>query len=337
MAKSISLGLLRKGRIRTINEDNLFVLNTMAMSGQTHDFEFATSSEDSMQFYAVSDGMGGGLGELAARRILQVLDHQRQLILQGSIRFEFMNFARAYINEARQSLRHLQLDHQGLSAGSMVSMLIIHHDMAYTISLGTSRIYLFRDNQLYRMTDDHVNGEPGQYQLTRFVGLSSHNGEIVPENMTRTILNRGDIFLITSDGITQNLEDNELVACLSEPSAFVNQIRSIQEAAWQKGGRENMSMVGIKIIDPLLTGHTADRRKPVQDPVTGKQRQPEQPRIKSTKSEIRGDSDTFEENYRHRWFRPLLIFLVFVLVGLVVGKLIFSLPGWWQALINWIT
>lgn len=337
MAKSISLGLLRQGRIRTKNEDNLFVLNTLAKPGQSHDFEFATSSEDSLQFYAVSDGMGGGLGELSARRILQVLDHQRQMILQGRIRFEFMSFARSYINDAKQALRHLQMDHQGLSAGSMLSLLIIHHDKAYTVSLGTSRIYLYRDGTLYRMTDDHLDGDPGRLQLTRFVGVSSHQGEIVPENMTRTILNRGDIFLITSDGITHNLEDNDLVACLSDPAAFVNQIRSIQDAAMQKGGRENMALVGVKIIDPMIDAQTSDRRKAILDPISGKQTRITQPRAKSTKSSIRGDSNHFEENYRYRWFRPLLIFLVFVLLGLAVGKLLFSLPGWWQALVNWLT
>ena len=327
MAKSISLGLLRKGKTRTHNENNVYVLDTLAMPGQTHDFEHSSSSDDSLQFYGLADGMGGGLGEAAAQTVLHVLDYHRQLFAAGN-RFEFMNFAKTYVDHANQAMKQLQIDHQGLSAGSMLSLLVIHRDLAYTISLGSSRIYLYRDNKLYRMTDDHLRGHPGQFQLTKFVGLSSQDGDtVMAENMTRTVLNRGDIFLVTSDGITQYLEDPELAACLADPAAFVTQIRRILDAALRTGGRDNMAVLGVKILDPLAAGQTQNRHRD-NLAVASKKMENRHRQNTTRQAAVRGDTGGFGESYRLIWFRPVLVFLIFVLLGILLGKLLFSLPGW---------
>ncbi len=320
MAKSISLALLHQGLVRTKNEDNLYVLDTWVPIHDNREYERSAASSDSLQFYAVTDGMGGaGIGDLAAQTVLQLLDQQRRQWHSGS-RFDFVSFARDFVDRANREVCRILAPYQGLPVGTTFSMLAVEHETAYTVSLGNSRIYLYRDNQLYRLTEDHIGTLPDRRQLTRYLGLFQDNAMVDAENMTRTVLNKGDIFLLTSDGITDYLSDDMIAERLAAPVAFVQQIRQLRNLALEAGGGDNIALIGVKIQNPSA------REPAVRDTakIAGGHRPPK----------IRGDAAALPNSRQHRWLRPLLFFLLFILLGLLLGKIIFSLPGWINSLLG---
>ena len=185
------------------------------------------------------------------------------------------------------------------------------------MSLGNSRIYLFRDGQLLRLTEDHVDQLPDRRRLTRYIGFLSDGGVTDVENMTRTVLNRGDILLLTTDGLTDVVSDEQISAILGDPSAFVQQIRHLRDLALRQGGQDNLAIVGVRIQDPNTAEKTGNTRK--------------QPRVSGQPyagPAVRGGAGYLPDSRLRSVMRPILFFLIFALLGLLLGKLVFSMPAW---------
>jgi protein phosphatase len=325
MAKSIALALLHQGRVRAKNDDNLYMLDAAVPQELNASYERSAVTDDALQFYAVTDGMGGtGVGDLAAQTALGILDQYRRRLQAG--RFDFSTFARDYIDQTNQAICHLLASYQGLPVGTTLSLLIIEREAAYTISLGNSRVYLYRDGKLYRLTEDHVDLLPDRRRLTRYLGLfQDEDALLAAENLTRTALSKGDVFLLTTDGVTDLIDDETIEAQLASPVAFVQQIRQLQDLVLQAGGRDNLALIGVKVQDPA----GSDKAKPDL-------RWHSRSVVRSGRMARPGPKDSLDRVqpeelpglHPYRWFRPLILFLFFVLLGLALGKIIFSLPAW---------
>ena len=321
MAKSIALAILHQGLVRNHNEDNLYLLDTIAPAAHGANFERSAASSASPQILAVTDGMGGrGIGDPASQAVLRIIDQQRRRLRPGT-RLDFNAFARDVVDLANRSVCDLLAPYEGLPVGTTLTLLAIDRDTAYTMSLGNSRIYLYRDGQLIRLTEDHVGQLPDRRRLTRYLGFLAEGGIADVENMTRTTLQRGDILLLTTDGLTDAVSDEQLAAALADPAAFVQQIRHLRELALGQGGRDNLAVIGIRIIDPSVDDKTGTTGRLPRIRGAGRGQPYAGPAVK-------GSAGFLPDSRLRRVMRPILFFLAFVLLGLLIGKLAFSMPAW---------
>lgn len=349
MAKSIALALLQQGSVRRHNEDNVFILDRLAQAGQMQYFEHSAVSSESPQFFAVADGTGGGgIGDLASRTAMQVLDRQRRGLNPNS-RFDFANFARDTVDLANRAVGEQLASFEGLDVGTTLSLLAIEKDTAYTISLGDSRIYLYRDGRLQCLTTDHISQMPDFHQLAGHVGFLTDSAIVESDNMTRTELVRGDVFLLLTDGVTDVLTDGQIQAALGEPVAFVQQIQNLRERALHLGSRDNLSLIGVKIQDPYAVAPAQPKKREVRRAARLSTRISARQAAKQAEAQAAAHAGSRGQNAaapgvnvpgRTRpggiwpgglipvWMRFLLFFLAFVLLGIALGKAIFSLPGW---------
>ena len=340
MTKSIALALLHQGLVRNHNEDNLFLLDSAVPVSKTGNYERSAASADLLQFYAVADGMGGrGIGDLAAFTVMRVLDQQRRHVKPGS-RFDFSAFAHDQVEMANRSVREQLAKYTGMPVGTTFSLLAIDRDTAYTLSLGNSRIYLFRDNQLNQLTEDHVNQLQERRKVVQYIGFLPDQSRSEAENLSRITLERGDVFILATDGITDVLSASQIAAALNSPSAFVQQIRQIRDLVLQAGGRDNLALIGIKIQEVHVTAKPV-RAKRSEHPAVGfltSREQAGQDREGTTAKigqagtrykgpKIKGSAGYLQSSNRRRKLRPLLFFLFFILLGILLGKVVFSLPA----------
>jgi hypothetical protein len=115
--------------------------------------------------------------------------------------------------------------------------------------------------------------------------------------------------------VTDLIGDEAIAACLAAPDAFVQRIGRIRELAIGKGAPDDFALVGIRVRDP-------DGKQPAGKSV----RRKHEPGS--------GKADMLEQSLaEHRWIRPLSVFLFFVLLGLLLGKVLSSLPGWFWTLL----
>ena len=322
MARAISLAILHQGLVRTYNEDNLYLLDSVAPASRSANYEHSAVSSDGIQLYAVTDGRGGpDVGDAAALAALRIIDQQKKQLRSGS-RLDFLSFAKEVLDLANRSIHDLLVPQAGLPAGTTLSLLAIDRDIAYTLSLGNSRIYLCRNGRLSRLTEDRDNRLPDRGRLTRYRGQFSE--DLTPEeiNYSKTVLEQGDVILLATDGLTEVVDDALLADTLADPSAFVQQIRNLRTLALHRGGNDNLALIGIRIQDPKAEAapRSAKTRRSAGRPYAG-------PRI-------RGSADLQADSRQYGWLRPIFFFLFFVLLGILLGKLVFSLPAWLNILLE---
>lgn len=96
---------------------------------------------------------------------------------------------------------------------STLSVLVLKSRTAYVFHVGDTRVQLWRDGKLRRLTRDHTVQVSGtEKYLARAMGFDTK----VEVDLQRTSVEEGDVFLLTSDGIHDHVSEAELEAWLSE-------------------------------------------------------------------------------------------------------------------------
>jgi len=128
-----------------------------------------------------------------------------------------------------------QHDVQKSGMGSTVAALLIEQDEAKVAWVGDSRVYLFRDGELSRLTTDHsyvqyllqqgqiredeVDSHPQRNVLTQTLGFDQPK----PDSAVCDLL-PDDWLLLCSDGLTVEVSDAEI-------AQIMNAAESVQQAA----------------------------------------------------------------------------------------------------------
>lgn len=242
------------GPVRENNEDSLLV-------------------DEESGLFIVADGMGGhASGEvasaLAVESVQDVLLNQhdpdetrldRQALDDDDAIRERLRYA---MNQASVRIRKTALDnpvHSGM--GTTLTVLLIEDGTAHFGHVGDSRLYLFRDGRLKRLTRDHtvVQQEidagrltpelarivPHKNILTQSVG---YHGPVEPDTSTRPVLDE-DIFLLCSDGLTDPLDDQELTH-ICQNTSFELLAEELVQQAIQNGTDDNVTVVVVRVSDP---------------------------------------------------------------------------------------
>ncbi len=243
-----SCGLSDPGKRREVNQDRF-------------------RADDEIEFYQVADGMGGhAAGEEAAAITVETIHDFVTLASQCreitwpfgyDIRcpFEHNVMKTAVLLANRQVLNASNRSRQFLGMGSTVVSLWIKNGVAWHAHVGDSRLYLMRDGSLTQLTLDHslvneqlqsgiitpdeVRDHSLRHVVTRAIGMQ----DAVDADVSNIPLVAGDILLLCSDGLTDELEPEEIAALLRGSSNFGDCCRTLIDAANAAGGRDNVTVV----------------------------------------------------------------------------------------------
>jgi len=203
-------GLTDPGLVRTQNQD-YFLLQQLGK----HDLAAV-----------VCDGMGGAkCGNVASRMAAEVFIHEIQRGYRAGMTDEqteyLLTTAVSIANTAVYENAGLNEDMHGMGT-TLVSILILGKT-AYFANVGDSRAYLLNQSGITKVTVDHSlvelmvrRGElsseqaktyPGKNLITRAIGTE----ESVACDTFCCPIHPGDFFLLCSDGLTNNLADQELL------------------------------------------------------------------------------------------------------------------------------
>ncbi|MDH4220623.1 MAG: Stp1/IreP family PP2C-type Ser/Thr phosphatase [Nitrospirota bacterium] len=210
--------------------------------------------------FLVSDGMGGAhAGTLASEVVVKILpqmiEERISKLKKPTSKDIKLSLCEAIIGLSQQ-IHSESRDQIGLKGmGATVVLALIKNRLAYIAHMGDSRAYIFRDNQLKQLTDDHSivgillrHGDitpeeamehPAKGRLSRYIGM---DGEVYPEVKTITI-KKDDRLLLCSDGLSGMLNDRkiaELLVMHPDPQAACN---ALLEAANAAGGKDNITVV----------------------------------------------------------------------------------------------
>jgi protein phosphatase len=237
-------GLTDVGRVRKGNEDSFFV-------------------DDARGVFLVADGMGGhAAGEIASELASQVVGGALVRGVDDGLEPELLADAlRRSLHGAHEAIiARTQQDPSTEGMGTTITALVVLPDGRYLVGhVGDSRMYLLRGGELRQVTVDHTwvqrEVDAGRlteqgarrhrlsHILTRALGADSADK---PDLLAGTLA-PGDLVLLCSDGLTGMLTDRMIAQTLADGGSLAEMAAQLVAGANEKGGRDNITAVLVKI------------------------------------------------------------------------------------------
>src|SRR5262245_54823529 len=206
--------------------------------------------------FAVADGMGGAqAGEVASRLAASALEAGDSDGLDGLARLD------ALIQEAnRRIYDRASTDPSASGMGTTMTVALVEGMTVAIGHVGDSRAYLVRGDRMEQLTDDHslvaellktgklseeeAQVHPQRSVITRAVGTDPD----VDVDSFRIEAEEDDVFLICSDGLTDMVEDEEILELVHRDRDDLEKaVRALVAAANRGGGEDNITAVAFRI------------------------------------------------------------------------------------------
>ncbi|HDM76005.1 MAG TPA: Stp1/IreP family PP2C-type Ser/Thr phosphatase [Deltaproteobacteria bacterium] len=254
-------GITDTGRTRLNNEDAFLIDNETGL-------------------FLVSDGMGGHkAGEVASQLAIEVIQKffsqnhaqnkelpennrtgdkdQEELSPPASRLVEGIQLANKVIFRVGEE----DIKYRGMGC-TIVALLLVDPDRAIIANVGDSRIYLVRNATLNQLNEDHtllneyLKSDPDflnrkeeyamnhlDHILVRALGIEPYIDVDVKEMKVQ----KGDMFLLCSDGLTDMLSDEEIFQTVQAEKKLDKLCDKLVALANEKGGVDNITAVLVKI------------------------------------------------------------------------------------------
>jgi serine/threonine protein phosphatase PrpC len=233
-------------------------------SSATHAGRIRTSNEDraliAENLVAVADGMGGHVGgEIAAEMAVErfSLDYDLATGLEGLIAAaRRANRAVYQRSEAEPTLRGM--------GTTLTAAALVHEngqEVLHIINIGDSRAYFLEGNRVIQISEDHSLAEemvrhgeltpemalvhPHRHIITRAVGIEPEIGV----DAFSFEAHAGMRLLVASDGLTNEVNDQEIAAILSIHLNREEAAATLLQTALSHGGSDNITVIVADVLD----------------------------------------------------------------------------------------
>lgn len=227
---------------------------------RTHMGRVRASNQDTVLFYpqnglfGVADGMGGHNGgdtasSMAADIVLRSLKDAQPS----------KDLLRLAIEFANREIYRKQLTETELSGMGTTFTALWKKDQQFIVAhVGDSRAYLLRKKSLRQVTEDHslvaemvkkgsitadeARTNPYRNIITRAVGTDTR----IDVDLFEADLQKGDRWLICSDGLNEHVDDDTIRAILVEHN-LKDAADQLLNTALENGGSDNISLVLVEV------------------------------------------------------------------------------------------
>jgi serine/threonine protein phosphatase PrpC len=223
------------GMVRKVNEDALL-------------------ERPDLGLWAIADGMGGhDAGQFASQLVVSELNQVTRTADDNAVE----SAVRDRLQAANSALRSASKDVAGQRImGSTIVVLMALGEQGIGLWAGDSRLYRLRDHNLEQLTRDHsqvqewideavlspeqAHRHPSANVITRAVGADD-DLQIDKVNFPTQ---SGDVYLLCSDGLTNSVEEREIVTVLdgADPT---DAVRALVHMALLGGARDNVTLIVV--------------------------------------------------------------------------------------------
>lgn len=251
----VSAALTDVGRKRDHNEDNFFLLKEQNL-------------------FIVADGMGGHeAGEVASKMIVDSIKafyertHKDREATWPYKMYKDKNYEEnrlvVGIQEGNKRIfNSSKKDNKKHGMGTTITTVVFTENGAYSGWVGDSRIYRYRNNRLEMISEDHsllnemikknnltqeeIDNFPHKNVILRAIGLKPK----VDVDVVFHKLLQNDVYLMCSDGLSGELEDDQMEAILQDTVPDLEEgCHKLVQAANRNGGKDNITVALIQFFD----------------------------------------------------------------------------------------
>jgi serine/threonine protein phosphatase PrpC len=269
--------MIEKGTSLAFHTRDPHMAFAVEVAGKTDVGCVRANNEDNFGFdsrygiFVVCDGMGGqAAGEVASKMGVDILlDYFRKETptvsnplsitaadSSGSCRLaNAIQLANQTIFQAGQE----QNGHGGM--GSTIVAALVHGNSLAIAHVGDSRIYLIRQGAIQQLTQDHslvmeqvrrgyITLEQAQKsEMQNIILRALGSEEVVEADVEDLIALPGDLLLMTSDGLTRHVKDEEILEIVQRAADLEQACTELVEIAKQRGGDDNITCLLVRIVD----------------------------------------------------------------------------------------
>lgn len=246
------------GRKRSSNEDSHIVIEDARGFGPGK----------AASLFAVADGMSGHVGGAIASR--KAVDSLRRHCAEAFEGGEALSGERIPPDITRQLEKVVLNIHEEIAGvaerveeykymGTTLSVLLLREKTAYIAHVGDSRIYLLRNDRLEQLTHDdtmaqlsvemgYMRAEEAAEHPLRHSLVQSLGQGVDEVHMVVRDVERGDVFLLCSDGLYDMLPDGEIREILRYAAGDWRPCDRLVAAALGNGGKDNVTVIVVRIL-----------------------------------------------------------------------------------------
>lgn len=226
--------------------------------------EIIQTEGDCIGIFALADGMGGHQkGEVASKIAVEsIIDFLKENISQsGCIKMDYLDdIIKQGYNYANKKIYAKALEDNSCEGmGTTLVVAVIYKNDVIIANVGDSRGYLLHNHDFRKITKDHsvveelVNANliteeearrhPRRNQITRAMGAE----EIIIVDIFREKLEKDDILLLATDGLTGCVEDESIKNIIEQDKGIKEICQDLINEANNNSGKDNISVILSKI------------------------------------------------------------------------------------------
>lgn len=234
-------GLKDVGRCRSINQDYIYISEKPV--------------GNLPNLFLVADGMGGHrAGDLASEytvsRIREAVEKSMRTIPLQILKSAFQYANQRLLEKAQESEAYFGM-------GTTLVAATVVENTAYIANVGDSRLYkvgrtieqVTKDHSLVEemvrmgeISKEEARNHPEKNIITRAIGVS---GEVDPDYFS-TGLMPGERLLLCSDGLSNMIEDFQILKIVSQEKDLRLCAQELVDTANRNGGRDNIAVVLVE-------------------------------------------------------------------------------------------
>ena len=224
------------------------------------DYYYISQDIDIPRLYILADGMGGYKGgeiasKLATDSVKKYIkrNFDESLVEKDEILkliASAVEYANMVVYEKSKEIPELE------GMGTTLEVCLIYNNKAYIGHVGDSRVYRIRNGVIRKLTKDHsyvqqlvedkkitreeAKTHPKKNMLTKALGCTPY---VEPDIRARNF-EKGDIFIICSDGLTNMVPENNICELIMQD--ITTAADKLIETANELGGYDNITVIIIK-------------------------------------------------------------------------------------------
>lgn len=231
-------------------------------TGRSHPGLVRSNNEDSgfagPYLQLVADGVGGAAaGEIASATAAYVTC----ALAAGAPQSDLLELLGRAVRISHEQIRAgTALDPARTGMGTTLTALLTDGSQVALAHVGDSRAYLLRDGELVQLTRDQtlvqtlveeglITRDEARRHPYKNVVLQAVDGDHpATPDLALVDVRPGDRLLVCSDGLSDLVDDEQILACLDEQEAS-EAVDRLVEAALAAGGRDNVTCLVSDVVD----------------------------------------------------------------------------------------
>ncbi|MCK5822923.1 MAG: Stp1/IreP family PP2C-type Ser/Thr phosphatase [Bacteroidales bacterium] len=211
------------------------------------------------KLFILCDGIGGAnAGEVASELTANWIFRDYYSVEDTSI--DLTKKLKEIIELVNTKIYNLTQEYENYKGmGTTIASLLFIHKKAYIYSVGDSRVYILHNKNLQQITEDQsevwqlyktgqitkddIQHHPRNNILTMAMGVNQE----VEIQQYECNYNKGDIFLICSDGLTDMINEKEITKILNNNKSLNKISSNLIKAANKNGGKDNITAIVISV------------------------------------------------------------------------------------------